>query len=129
MDSLIQTLTERHPESVAQLFKAYGYEMPVTSRNLQNFIKVHGNKPLPFSNASGEEKPKEGKTLLEVLTGLADSTVNVLNAIKQPKKVSVTPETYEDPATPRIFGINKTIFAMLAGLAALVLAVMIFRKK
>jgi hypothetical protein len=132
METIIKQLTEQHPESVAQLLRAYGYDATPTVKNLTNLVKLHGNKPFIFSNNDG----KEGKKTLteKILEGVnaAARAVLILKDGKLPgnRRVVLGPDgIQENPEpTPRLFGINRTLFISLAALTVIAVAIILFKK-
>lgn len=136
MEAIIKQLTEQHPEGVAQLLKAYGYEAEPTARNLFNLVKVHGNKPLPFNNATGDGTKKP--TLAESISGGLLKLGRVLiaakgGAVPSLPKVVIGPDgatpADEIAPSPRIMGISTTLFLALAGLTVIALAIILFKDK
>ena len=127
----IKTLTERHPESVAQLFAAYGYDMPVTARNIELMLKVNGNKPMPVSNADGEKSKKTFGDYLNELIIPGLQIAGTLFGSKKPQvttTVAPTPATTPQPepdATPRIAGINRNLFILLFVVVVIIIVLLI----
>ncbi|TKB96853.1 hypothetical protein [Pedobacter cryophilus] len=125
----IKTLTEQHPNSVAQLFKAYGFGMEPTARNLNLLLQVYGNQALPVSNyttveVKGTNKPK----LFDIINGgidTLDRTLKVLN----PKKAMALGTGKPDLESDRILGINKTLFLTLSGFVVLTFLIVLFKSK
>lgn len=128
----IKTLTERHPESVSQLFTAFGYDMEPNERNLSNLVKVHGEKEIPgFSSADGAKT-----TLKDWLRMVLQGTIAVTQAaqngtaIPSGKSVNVSPDgvTEGPDYSPRILGINRTLFLTIAALFIVAFALILFKK-
>jgi hypothetical protein len=124
----IKTLIAQHPQDVALLFKAYGYQMPVTLENTTNFFNVNGHKDLPFTGYTSDQKPK-GK-LWDILgkgLGVAGQVAGIIN----PKKYNNLQlnQNQPTPTDDRILGVNKTLFLSLCGLAALIIVIILFKQK
>jgi hypothetical protein len=124
----IKSLAERHPESVAQLFGVYGYDMEPTPQNLKLLLSVYGNSYLPISNYAETQKPK--KKLFEIINGGIDVLGNVLRTVN-PKKYNpvFTPQSEIAQNDDRILGINKTLFLTIAGLTVLIVLIILFKPK
>ncbi|MBC8051881.1 MAG: hypothetical protein H7Y13_02335 [Sphingobacteriaceae bacterium] len=136
MEAIIKQLTEQHPEGVAQLLRAYGYEAEPTAKNLLNLVRVHGNKPLPFSNTTDDSKKKP--TLAEAISGGLLKLGRVLiaakgGAVPALPKVVVGPNGVipadETAPSPRILGVSSTLFLALAALTLIALAIILFKEK
>ncbi|MGN7988668.1 hypothetical protein ACTJKC_15070 [Pedobacter sp. 22226] len=137
MDTAIIKIVAQEPQSVAQLFNLYGYDMPVTPRNLQNLLKLYGTEPLPISNATGDEKPKKSfaeimnmvasgtQTLAKVISAVKGNSTNIVNG----QNVSVSVDGNQTGATERVFGIDRKLFIILAILLLILVGVLLFRKK
>ncbi|MBK0383534.1 hypothetical protein I5M32_11255 [Pedobacter sp. SD-b] len=131
----IETLVAQHPQDVALLFKAFGYNMPVNLRNTTLFFNVNGNKEIPFNNYTDDQKPK-GK-LWDIL-GKGLDIAGKAAAIINPKKYAALSQNNQNsqnyslpiqPESDRILGINKTLFVSLCGLLILALLLILFKKK
>nr|WP_276898490.1 hypothetical protein [Pedobacter kyonggii] len=137
MDTAIFKIVAHEPQSVAQLFNLYGYDMPVTPRNLQNLLKRYGTEPLPFSDTTGDEKPK--KSFAEIMNMVASGTqtlAQVISAIKgnptnivSGQNVNVSLNGSQAGATDRIFGIDRKLFIVLAIVLLILIGILLFRKK
>ncbi|MFD2581506.1 hypothetical protein ACFSR6_03330 [Pedobacter vanadiisoli] len=137
MDTAIFKIVAQEPESVAQLFNLYGYDMPVTPRNLQNLLKRYGTEPLPFSDATGDEKPKKSfaeimnmiasgtQTLAKVISAVKGNSTNIVNG----QNVNVSLDGRPTGATDRVLGIDRKLFIVLALVLLILLGVLLFRKK
>lgn len=124
----IQQLVERHPESVAQLFSAYGYDMPVTEKHIRLMLKVNGNKPLPISNADGEQSKKTFADYLNELIIPGLQIAGTLFGSKTPQTTAVAPKaatTPEPKPTPRIAGINRNLFILLFVVVVIIIVLLI----
>ncbi len=136
MDSALNRIVAQEPQAVAQLFRLYGYEAAPTSTNLKNLLIVHGSRPLPFSNATGTEKPK--KTFADILQMVANgvqTVTNVVNVIKGKPIVSngnvgvgLRPDE-PTGATERVLGMDRKLFIALSIILLIVIAYLFFRKK
>lgn len=136
MEAIIKQLTEQHPESVAQLLKAYNVDAPPTERNLTNLVKVFGNQPLPFLNATDDSTKKP--TLAEAISGGLLKLGRVLiaakgGAVPSLPKVVIGPQgatpADETAPTPRIMGISSTLFLALAALTVIAIGIILFKEK
>lgn len=133
----IKIIVQKRPDVVSELLQAYGYKADPTEHNLQNLVKVHGNAPLPYSNATdsitGQPKTTLFDKILNIANGLSSISKNLKqNAVSVPGTVALGANSTNEPdplATPRIFGINRTIFLTLAGLTVLAVGIILFKKK
>lgn len=126
----IKSLTEQHPESVAQLFLMYGYDMEPSPKNLQMFLEVHGNNPLPISNFNDSLKAKP--RLFDIVNGGVDLLGNVLRTVNPQKFAPIDPRTLrrnQRLEDGRIVGINRTLFFSLIGLVVLVGVIILLKRK
>lgn len=131
----IKTLTEQHPERVAQLFKAYGYYMPVTLYNTELFFKVNGNKEIPFSSYTDDQKQGGGK-IWDIL-GKGLNVVGKAAAIINPDKYANANQQFLQQRNgglnrfdnDRILGINKTLFITLSILVVIAFGIILFKRK
>jgi hypothetical protein len=135
MDSALNKIVAQEPQAVAQLFRHYGYNAAANSRNLQNLLIVHGNKPLPFSNATDTTKPK--KTLADILEMVKNGVQTVggiINIIKGKPVDTGNAGIGLQPnqpfgATERVLGIDRKLFIALSIILLIVIAYMFFRKQ
>lgn len=126
----IKTLTERHPESVAQWFKAYGFEGEVNEKDLAALLKKHGNDPLPISDATGNTKQK----LLDIAAAILNGASTIINnkagvPINKPVYIDSSGNSEQMLETPRVFGINRTLFLALLALTVIALTIVIIKQK
>jgi hypothetical protein len=136
MENIIKKLTEQHPEGVAQLLKAYGYDAEPNAKNLRNLVKVHGNDAFPFSSYTEDQK-KPKRSLFETLNSGLDVALKSLQ-IFAPKKYSLSPGGFNPvnnqqmqpvDQTDRILGMSKTLFYVLAALIIISFGIILFKKK
>ena len=135
MDSALNRIVAQEPQAVAQLFRHYGYDAAATTRNLQNLLKVHGQRPLPFSNATGTTQPK--KTLADILQMVANGVQTVggiINIVKgkpvNAGNMGVGLQPNEPTgATERVLGMDRKLFIALSIVLIIVVAYLFFRKK
>ncbi|MFD1632028.1 hypothetical protein [Pseudopedobacter beijingensis] len=135
MDAIRQIVQQR-PDAVAELLEAYGVKAEPNERNLNNLVKVYGNAPLPYNNVTGNDSGQPKPTLFDKILNIANGLNNVSKSLKKsavsvPGTLAVgtnTSNTQDPLATPRIFGINRTIFLVLAGLTVLAVGIILFKK-
>jgi|GEM_PF-6739546 len=147
----INYLIEQQPAVVAQLFKAHRINAPVNTRNVGNAITVL-RRPFvndllsilnidlenDYSNATGDVN---FQNVVDGLARISLGASNIANDIKgKPRLVSRNngyiidgrprPGDYDDVYEPtgRIFGINRTLFFVLAGILVVAIALQ-YQKK
>lgn len=136
MDSAsYQRIVANEPEAVVQLLRLYGYEAEPTERNLRNLVTVHGHKPLPISNATGNPETKK-TTFADILDMVAKGVTtigNVVNIVKGKPMVENAQTqvglSNQKPENDRILGIDKSLFYGLVILTLITVAYFLLRKK
>lgn len=134
----LQKIVVQEPRAVAQLLRMYGYDAAPNARNLQNLLTVHGSRPLPFANATGDAKPKTTfADILNMVQRGVTTVTNVVNAvsgkapISQNSQLNVGVDNNGNPigATDRVLGMDRKLFIALSIVLLITVAYLFFRKK
>lgn len=143
MDNALNRIVAREPVGVSQLFRLYGYDMQPTAVNLQNLVAVYGSRPLPISNATDTSKPKPTLSqILEMVRNGVQTVGSIISIVKGGTGLPAgagtgtyggasgrNPDDIPAGSTPRILGMDKTLFIVIAALAVLVIGLLVFKKE
>ena len=133
----LKRIVAQEPGAVAQLLLLYGYKAAPTAENLGNLVKVYGSSPLPFSNATGDTKPKTTfSDIINMVQRGVTTITNVVNAVSgkapiaQNGQFNVGVENGATAgATDRVLGMDRKLFIALSIILLITVAYLFFRKK
>jgi hypothetical protein len=133
----LKRIVAQEPRAVAQLLLLYGYKAEPTAENLQNLVKVYGNRPLPYSNATGDTKPKTTfSDIINMVQRGVTTVANVVNVVSgkapiaQNGQVNVGVDNGATAgATDRVLGMDRKLFIALCIVLLITIAYLYFRKK
>jgi hypothetical protein len=133
----LHKIVAQEPGAVAQLLRLYGYNAAPNARNLQNLLTVHGSRPLPFANATGDTKPKTTfSDILNMVQRGVTTVTNVVNAVSGKAPIAQNGQfnvgvdnSGNIGATNRVLGMDRKLFIALSIILLITVAYLSFRKK